>query len=378
MSKTTHAKHSPSSLDSLSRCIRFKYLEFEDEDAANEGTMLHEAFETGNLAGLDDEQTRCVQAILDLVSSYKATEGGPDCWIEYTECKIGLQDLTFGTMDRALVHKTKPIAIVLDAKFTRRRSEHDMQLNTYAAGLVETLALDPENPRQLDQVTTVIAAPRIGAPEVEIHNAQMLLTEVRKWITDLYAKIDDPFNEPTPHEDLCVKCARASRCPALNAIVKQAGIQMGLPLPSVFDPGSMISIRDRAIGQVLAGALANWAEQVKKANTQFVVESGDPKAIDGFQLISRSTGARVSSEFTPLAIAAILASFDTTQDVILENSTIAIGKLAKRLAEDSGSTEAEMKEQLKEALSDIAQEGKAEYLGKTKRVADADMILKLT
>lgn len=369
---TTHHRVGPSALDALAKCCRFRYLEHEDEDAANEGTLLHEAFEKRILRGLDEEQTRCVQSIIDLVESYKSTEGGEDQWIEMREQKVSLRDLTYGTLDCALVHKTLPIIYVIDAKFTRRHSPHSMQLRTYSSALIEKLLAEG---RAVDKVITVVAAPRIGEPEVEEHDAMVLLASVRQWITDLYERIDDPFNPPTPDSDLCEKCARASKCPALCQVVRQAGIQMGLPLPSVFSPDSLISDRDRAIGQVLAGALANWAEQVKKSNAEYVALSGNTEQIAGFKLVSRSTGLRVGSEFTPIAISALMANLSVSQDVLLEHCTLALGKLGKTLAEQTGRPEADIKEEIKEALGDIAQEGKAQYLQKTKRVTDEAMLL---
>ena len=373
MSKTTHARFSPSTLDALSRCIKFKYLEFGDEEAANEGTMLHAAFETGNLNGLDDEQKQSVQAILDLVECRKAELGGPDKWDELKECRVQLKDLTFGTADRALIHRELPVIVVIDAKFTRRRSEHDMQLKTYAAALVETLQ---DEGRDIEKAITIIAAPRIGPPETEEHDAKQLLADVRQWITDLYERIDDPFNPPTPHEDLCAKCARASRCPALTGVVKQAAVRMGLPLPSVFDPDSdQATDRDRCIAQVLAGVFSNWADQIKKNNTEYVRRSGDPKLLDGFQMVRRSSGLRIGQEFTPIALAAIMSEFDVTQDIVLECSTITLGTLAKRLSEQTGRPEADIKEKFKELLGDFAKENFAEYLTKTKRVADETMLL---
>ena len=94
MSKRHH-RYGPSMLDSLSNCIRFKYIPFKDDDAASEGTLLHEAYETENLIGLDDEQTMMVQAIIDYTNSILATKGGPEMWEEIKEGKVELIDLTY-------------------------------------------------------------------------------------------------------------------------------------------------------------------------------------------------------------------------------------------------------------------------------------------
>ena len=66
-----HHRYGPSMLDNLSNCIRFKYIPFKDDDAASEGTLLHEAYETESLIGLDDEQT-----IMDIVLLCQSVDGG--------------------------------------------------------------------------------------------------------------------------------------------------------------------------------------------------------------------------------------------------------------------------------------------------------------
>ena len=369
-----HHQYGPSMLDNLSNCIRFKYIPFKDDDAASEGTLLHEAYETENLIGLDDEQTMMVQAIIDYTNSILATKGGPEMWEEIREGKVELIDLTYGTADRFLIHKTEPILYVIDAKFTRRHAEHNMQLRTYAAAMLEMQY--NKNGREFETVFTVTAAPRLGPPDVNEYHAPLLLTTVREEIEALYERIENPFNPPTPHEDLCEKCAWASECSALNQVVAHVAPKIGLPMPKIFDLSvTDISDRDRRIRQVLAGALQNWAEQAKKDNADYVKDSGNKDLLDGFKLVTRSTGFRVNSELTPLAISALLAAGITTNDEILENCTIKIGALTKQIAKKEEKPEAEIKETIKELLTDIGSEGFATFLTKTKRVSDEQMLL---
>ena len=75
MADERHHKYGPSTLDSLSLCVRFKFRARDVDDAADEGTLLHKAFETGDLRGLTDEQASCVRTIRDYVDALKFEHG---------------------------------------------------------------------------------------------------------------------------------------------------------------------------------------------------------------------------------------------------------------------------------------------------------------
>lgn len=358
-----HARYSPSTLDNLSKCIRFKYVDT-DQSAANEGTELHKAYETGNLSGLNEEQEQTVTKVIDYTRSLMATGD----WVEIAEMKLTLEDLTYGTADRVLIHKTEPIAHVLDAKFGRLPADYDFQIQTYGAALVEKLRKEG---RELGKIITHVVAPRQDLIDTQTYAPSELLSAIRKEITELYEKIDDPFNPPTPHDDLCGKCARAARCPAMGNVVASAAPRMGLPLPSSFAPDAMVSVRDRAIAQVLAGAFETWAKQIKKNNATFAREGGQ---VPGYKLINRSTGLRIPSELTPLAITALVEGAGMNPNTIMESCSLAIGRLTKNIAAEQNSSEAEIKATIRNILGDIAEEGTASFLQKTKRITDEEQL----
>lgn len=374
MSKKKHARFGPSSLDNLSRCIRFKYQETPGlDDAASEGTMMHKALETGNMAGLDEEQVQAVTAVRDYVSSLLASEGGPDKWDRYDEMRVELADLTFGTADCVLVHKSARVAHIIDAKFGRLSADHSFQVRTYGAAMAEMLSTNgvPEGRAcHLDTIHCHVVAPRQGLVETETHIAQDLWESVRKEIGELYERIDNPFNPPTPHEDVCNKCAWASQCPAMGRMAVATAPGLGLPLPATFRPEAMISTRDRAIAQVLAEALITWADQVKKSNSQFVVEGGE---LPGYRLVTRGTGLRIASEDTPLAIQ-VLEENGIPRDLVLGACRLTLGSLATALAELQGILTGEAKERLQTILGPLASEGVSQYLQKTKRQPNEEQL----
>ena len=365
-----HHRYGPSTLDSLSKCVRFKYKEC-DDGAADEGTMLHAAFETGNLSGLDEEQARCVTTIRDYVEALKFENGmTPADWEDHAELEVELKGLTFGRADRMLLCRKLGILHVIDAKFVRTESSsYGMQLRTYGAAYAELL--NSEYPDTVKTVVTHVVAPRLGPSEPVSYDAGLLIKDVRQFIESLYARIEDPFEQPSPHEDLCAKCARASRCPALGKAVVQVSRAMGLPMPETFAPESLVSVRDRAVAHVLAGALENWAEQVKKGNTEFVASGGE---IPGFKVTRRSTGLRVPKERTRDALNAIEKTFGIPKDDLLGYCSVTLGDVVKGVAFSEGLPEAEAKERVRVALGDAALEGSCTFLQKEKRISDAALL----
>jgi CRISPR/Cas system-associated exonuclease Cas4 (RecB family) len=372
MSKVKHARYSPSSLDNLSKCVRFKYYnpdEGKDDDAATEGTMLHDAYEHENVKGLDDEQKDAVQKIIDYTNSLLATEGGPDCWEVIKEAKWTLITRTYGHADTVLIHKTKPIVHVIDAKFVRRSDDHSFQVRTYGAAVYEERFMGKDV-----KVITHVVAPRIPLIDEQEYEGKALHEEVCKEIDELYMSIDDPFTPPTPCEDLCSKCARASKCPKVGKAVVSVAQGLGLPIPEHFAPDAIVSLRDRAIAQILAGAMKTWAEQVKKNNNEYAKNGND---VPGFTLRSRSNGFRASSDVTP-AIVGILKAQGYTEEELLEACTFSVSKLAKARAASTAFTEAEAKEDLVKAIGDLLTESTSQFLAKSKRISDLEALKSVT
>jgi hypothetical protein len=353
-----HARYSPSTLDNLTKCIRFKYSDM-DNDAASEGTELHESFETGITDHLNEEQADCVEQIISYTNSLKVGEGE---WIEIKEAKVTLKDLTYGHSDNMLINHTQKMIHVLDAKFTRVDSNHSFQIRTYGAAACEG---DPLITDDYD-VTTHVVAPRLQLIDVAQYKAGELIKAVREEIEILYARIENPFNLPTPEGSLCAKCARAGDCPAVNkSAMALATTGMSLQLPSTFDPLALTTPVDRAYAQALATALINWGTEVKKANTKAVQEGVD---IPGYKMTTRSTGARITKEDTSTA-ASILRANGYSEDEILGGCKISLNDVAKAHAETSDNPVTREKASIKALMSCISVEGSTSFLQKSNRMS---------
>jgi len=150
------------------------------------------------------------------------------------------------------------------------------------------------------------------------------------------------------------------------------GRGIGLPIPAVFDPKSLVSLEDRAIAHLIAGSLVNWAEQVKHNNTEFVKQGNE---IPGFKYISKSTGVKVPRDETVSAADTIRASGYASDGEVLASCTLSLTELAKGMVEVRGSTLGEEKDRLKELLKDHTTEARATFLQKIKNFSFKDMAM---
>jgi len=357
-----HAVHGPSSLDSLSKCIRFKYSD-SDNDAASEGTELHEAAERESTQGLTESQARDVQTCIDYVSSIRATDGGPAMWADLKESQVELKGLTHGTCDRLLVHQTLKTIHVVDHKFTRVESDHEFQIETYGAAAYEMYYNGVEDV----QIHLHVIEPRINDIKHYVHDGASLHKTVVERISELYQRIDDPWNPETPDEYTCAKCARAFRCPSLRNVALQVTERIGLPVPMDFAACGIATDRDCAIAMALVGPLKNWAEETKKALTQRALETGRVPA--NAKLVTRSSGLRVAKEMTPMAIEQLLAA-GFNNATIMECCSLTLSELAEKHSEHSGMSKADAKELMREALGDLAKEGSSTFLQMARRRSD--------
>lgn len=348
MSNVKHARYSPSKLEFLESCIRFEYKEMED-GAAEEGTELHKAYETGDLSGLTEEQRMVVTKALLYAEGVRMEAPVTE---EHKETQLTLSELTYGFADHIIIQGCR--GHVLDFKAGRKgatEAENNFQVQCYAGGMFEQW---PE----LTEVVGHIVDPRASETPSRFMFTRDDLSRIRARVEQLYARIMDPFNPPTPTPELCGKCARAARCPALNQTVALVARGLNLPLPSALAPNAVVSPTDRLIAQQLKAALSNWCEQVGQQNLEFVGAGGE---IPGVVLRTRSTGVRIPREATPAAVQK-LQEAGFPMELILQSSSISIKEMAEAFVAVSGGSVAEAKEKIKQAVVDMAVEGSCRYL----------------
>lgn len=341
---------SPSKLEAKEQCPCFDYQQFVvkddgEETPAERGTRLHKAVEDMDLSLCkDDGERRQVQMCIDYTMNMLAGNEIPpvEVWKE-KELRIGLLDngeyLTSGTLDYAALWANH--ATLLDYKFVRGASvsepKDNLQLACYALGLLEACP-------GIEAVEAGILAPGVEwAPEPVIY-MRADMPKIVERIKAVLASAEDPFKQPRSGE-VCNNCTHASRCPALGKVAVVVANKIGLPVPEVFAPESIVSPRDRAIAQVLANALEQWADQVKKHNSE-AAKNG--VVIPGHTLVSRSGKTFIDSVSDAIEI--LSGTGLCPKEEVYDTCTISFAKLAKKVAEIQQCKEDKAREQLMNTL----------------------------
>ena len=381
-----HARVSPSMLSNLQKCLRFKFHETDSmKDAGDEGTLLHHAAETGDMRGLDEYQIMDVQKARDYVASLRASCASTP--IESAEKRVTLLDLTYGHPDLVIVDVLGKTLHILDYKFTRTDSSPGEQLRAYGAAAFEMMTSgdgliletdDAGRPTKLFKLSaldsqgfstvTHVVAPRLeGPPVVESYDSYDLLTKVRADIEDLYARYDDPWLPPNPEfPELCARCARASRCPAVNHAVATVVRTCDLQLPAVLDPATMVTPGDYALGKQISSVLKKWCELVDDKANEFAAAGNE---VPGYRQQTRSNGFKVPRESTGTALAKLKETYSLEPEMLFGAMTISVPEMSKQLACVTTESEIEWKARIMEALKDIGMTSTSTFLVKMSKKA---------
>lgn len=340
----THHKFSPSKLALLERCPGYTSDETRSTHAADEGTLMHKAAETGDLSILEnDEQIVAVQTALETrrVILEAAGEGA----LVEEETKVEIDGLTRGTVDLLVITADGKKGWLLDYKFGRMivdEADVNIQGQAYAAGVFEA---HPD----LTELTVVFTVPRANWESIHTY-ARYGLDRIRLRISTIIARCQADVVELTPNEKACMFCGSKATCPALHNYALAVG--ESLPVPAVFDPGKLADPNDMAKAMVLSSVLEDWCKQVRRYITQRAVEDGVD--VPGFAVRQRAGAYEITENFT--AIQKVLKTYEgVTLDAILhEATTLSIPKLCDVVAATTGGKKKEVRESILDALRECA------------------------
>ena len=380
MSKT-HARFSPSKLQAKETCSRFDYKEDEDgqeNEFAAEGTLMHEALETGNLSKLDPEQQEQVVKVHAYFDSL-LTGIDPKRVRRLSEVKVTLPDRTFGTADIVILvadedNATAGYAIVGDAKFGMKPvpPAHDnVQLMCYCGALLFGTTETPLffTPRE---VYGHMVSPRINDASTTVFtmaDKDRILARIDK----ILANAANPFHAPTPDVSQCPNCQWQATCPALKGLAVATGTELTTRkfLPSVFDLQQIDTAapEDKAKVYALAQLLEGWAEQAKKAVTKAVLEKGE--TVPGYEVRSRAGSAKI----TDVREAVSLLSTMLSKEEVLDAATLSITKLVDIVALGQGLTKAEAKSSIEASLETVIERNPdIRYLQRKRGTSEEDIL----
>ncbi len=304
MTEKLHAKHGPSSLKNKELCPHWENRPGSSK-AADEGTMMHDAAETGRLEGLTDEQRAQVQLCLDYVANLDPNEVSeaplsrgsdrrerqqsiPDCK-RFNEMQVDVCGLTFGTADVILLGKHS--AIILDYKMGRvpvDDAEVNLQGWAYALGAFDLF--------EVDRVAVVFLQPRCDLVTEHTFIRSKDYARMKERVARVIMLAEDPESPYCPDPDNCQYCAAQARCPALAA--KALAVMEQLPdrleLPAILDPAQITQPEQMALALHLAPVLTAWADAVK-AHALDMVRNG--LEIPGYEIRHRS-GQRVLKDLS--------------------------------------------------------------------------------
>ncbi|MBW2714330.1 MAG: DUF2800 domain-containing protein, partial [Deltaproteobacteria bacterium] len=271
-----HAKHSPSALKNKETCPHWQNRPGSSA-AADEGTRMHEAAETGNLEGLNPEQCAQVESCIAAVALREADI--KDC-SRYNELRLTIDRLTFGTADVVLVGTAT--ATLIDYKMGRvpvDPAETNLQGWAYALGVFETF--------NVDAVTVVFLQPRCDIISehtfYRTHDYDRMLARV----AEVIRKAEDESSPFNPHPENCEYCGCKAECPALatKALAIATQYADALELPDEMHPSSITEPKQMALALRLAPVLTDWAQSVRKHALEMVQEGQE---IPGYGLKFRS------------------------------------------------------------------------------------------
>jgi len=283
MTEKLHAKHSPSSLKNKETCPHWENRPGSSK-AADEGSLMHEAADTGHLGGLNDEQLAQVQLCIDFVTNLE--NGIPGCK-RFNELQLDIAGLTFGTTDVALLGKN--YAVIIDYKMGKVPVDDaaiNLQGIAYALGAFDLF--------EVDEVKVVFLQPRCDLVTEHTFIRSKDYGRMKERVARVIMLAEDPESPYCPDPDNCQYCGAQARCPALAA--KALAVMEQLPdrlaLPAILDPAQITQPDQMAMALQLAPVLTAWAESVR-AHALEMVQNG--QEIPGYELRHRS-GQRVIKE----------------------------------------------------------------------------------
>ena len=346
MSKN-HARYSPSKLESLLGCLRFKYKD--TEGGADEGKLLHKANEDHDPTGLDGEQRDVLNSYWTYVDVVRAKHAVSP--VHEKETKLEILDLTFGFCDDILISKDR--MDVLDLKTGRKavsRAAENFQIQCYCVG---ALLAHPE----INECWGHMVSPRVPMSTCHKYTRADISAVIKK-IEDLYERLDNPFNRETPSAELCALCSRVATCPSMGGVALAVARGIGLPLPDAFEPGAVVSPRDRARAQLVATALENWAEQVKDNNKKYGEAGG---TMDGFELRERSSGEKIDKDASAEAVNRLTAAGYAPTDQLYAAMKLSLPDLAEVGVLIRGGKEAAERDTIRNVLGDLIRSSSYKY-----------------
>jgi hypothetical protein len=306
-SSRAHAEHSPSALKMFEVCPGYKTREGTNW-AADRGTRIHEALDSGDFSQLkdEDEQAIAIKCLdyVERISASKQNTGvkllSSDNEIKF-DIDLGGGEATFGTCDLCMLFSDNT-AIMVDYK-TGFGGIDDADINcqawAYTIGgfqkFPEVESIDFYFLLPVRDEVSFASFTRDRLPEMQLR----LQTIIKR------AKAGEIFN---PQPGICDYCGNQARCPALaqKALLIANRYSEGFKLPkNTAAAGEIDNPEDLAALLKLAPIMESWAEGVKSAALDKALNEG--WSLPGYRLTERKT---------PRSITSALQAYEAVKDTV--------------------------------------------------------------
>lgn len=213
---TAHHPHGPSTLDVKAICPGFMKDPNQDTSAADRGTRLHKARETGDMSHCPEESdATLVELCINYIARLKKGMGeGAE---QHDEVRMEIADgATFGTGDCILLSADHKCAHYVDTKFAWNKQTplpENRQMKAYSSGIFDDY-------KSVEWVKVHVLYPQLGIVETHTYyrgENVAIKTEIKAIIAriEYFEKTGDvSVLRPTPVN--CDRCGRKGWCPKLN------------------------------------------------------------------------------------------------------------------------------------------------------------------
>lgn len=363
VAEPAHAEFGPSTLKYFEIAPMYRPRHDDTNEAAEKGTRIHLACETGNLDELVDEERLIAEQMLAAVDMIKARHKLPANVEDHKEIRLYMKTPsgieTFGTCDRLLINKNE--GVMIDYK-TGRNAIDDPEVNAqtqaYVAGAFQKF---PE----LQVIHFYFIVPvRDEVLFATYKRAQLPELLLRISTIILRARIATTCN---PQPGICDFCSRQASCQHLvdKALVLARKYQFdGYVVPDQVHSSEVTDGKTMGALKTLARLMKSWAEAVDFQANRMAFEEG--QEIEGFSKIKVKGKTSVIST---------LGAFNALKDKMspedfMSCCTLDMGKAEKFFSDSAakGSKSAAI-EAMKDTLTDagLLVQGEGSYQLRVKR-----------
>lgn len=361
--------YSPSKLGKKRLCSKFDYIEIDEDDdntAAAMGTLMHEAYESGNMAGLSLDQAQGIEAARTRMESEIALLKQPVQ--RFHELKLGWEPLKlFGTADDVCVDannhaivgdlKTGPAGIPDD-------SDDSAQVLSYILGVY---AKFPD----VTNVDGFLFNPITKDVSERIMTARADIPAIEAKLKAVIDKVEDPFDEPSPGSH-CKDCKHVAKCWALKPQIMSTATALWPMTPAMLNPSAPdLTEIERSCRAVIRQILESWCKAVKE------VDNASGETPVGFKRIDKANPPKLDKENRCEAVKRLLG-LGLDQDTIYGCLRPTLGDVVEAVRMGLGLGKDEAKELVHGAIADLVTESRCTYLMRDKKsLSDADIAVLL-